>query len=126
MDIFIHIKTGARLEKFYKKIYSLFDIEEIKEGDSANHPPYNRYYVGYGSSINYKLWDDDSETLEEFPYILSVKENTFESGKSNLPNDLDEIAKILYDGGITTFIPDEDNYWDIDWNKKGKINNPDK
>lgn len=119
MDIFIHQNTGAELEDFSEKLFSLFDITIREEGESSNYPPHQRYFVGYGKLKNLKLWDDDSETVKDFPFVLSVRGNTHKFGNIALPNQIEQIAEILRVGGIKCFIPTEENYWNKGWNKEG-------
>ena len=121
MDIFIHQSSGKNIEEFIDKIFSLFNLKKTEERESSNYPPNNRYFIGYGKDNNLTVWDEDSKTLEEYPFVLSLKNNTHKNGHVLLPKSIDEIASILSKGGFNCFIPLSNNYWETNWDRKGKL-----
>lgn len=121
LSLFIHKDSGNELENFVDTVFTLFSIELIEERESLNYPPNNRYFVGYGKSKHIKLWDDDSETLENYPFVLTLYENTYKSGNIKLPDAIVEIAEKLGQAGIKCFLPFNDDYWESDWDKTGQI-----
>ncbi|KXX66730.1 hypothetical protein [Flammeovirga sp. SJP92] len=120
MDLFIHKDAGEEMEEFKDKVFSLFNIELIEERKSSNYPPNDRYFVGYGKLKNIKLWDEDSDTLEDYPFVLSLNDNSYKSSECELPEDIIEIAKKLGEIGIKNFVPNGNSYWEINWDKKGQ------
>ena len=119
MDLFLHKSNGMKLEDFYQKVFDLFNIDNSEERDSSNYPPLCRYFIGYGTQTHFKLWDIEPDILGEYPFVLSIGENSYKYGSSELPNDIFEIAEILAKNEVNCFVPAGD-YWDINWNGEGQ------
>ncbi len=115
MDLYIHENTGEELEDFVDDLSEIFNLKFL-EGESLNYPPHNRYFTGYGKFKNIKLWDDDSETIKGYTFVLSLDDNTHKKGHVLLPDNIVDIANRLVEIGVRSFIP-EGNYWEIGWFK---------
>jgi len=70
-----------------------------------------------------KLWDDDSEELEDYPYMLTLEDNTYKFGEGELPKNPENIAIQLSANGVKCFIPTGE-HWKLNWNKEGKYFDP--
>ena len=91
----VDLKTQAAL------VFSALGITRSEERFSANYPPDDHYFLGFGVNASVSVCDADEEGATDFPYWVTLSNPVpWGNAVDTLPTDLAVLASMLQRAGI--------------------------
>jgi hypothetical protein len=106
------------LEAVARDVFSILGVTESEERFSANYPPDEHYFAGYGENVVVKIFDLD-DVKPGYPYCLSLDKPTYRKGAVRLSEDAATVAEALAGRGLRIFVP-VGPWYNRDWDGGGK------
>ncbi len=107
-----------RLAEIAKIVFGALQMDRYEERFSENYPN-GHYFREYATNAEVVVADDDIDTGEAFPFLISFEAPVLRRGANAVVTGADAVAAPLAAAGLTVFIP-IGNWYLADWDGQGR------